>query len=127
MGSVYFDALGMTMLRKLAAAALLLGSPLVAAPAAQAAAPAGCFDRSAPSTYEESRIDTPALPGGVQVPSALVEAGGFTSSVERLRAQLCRARSVAAAHRLLKHRGEQLDGRGGSRARPPVAGHDRAV
>ena len=56
----------------------------MAAPAAQAAAPAGCFDRSAPSTYEESRIDTPALPGGVQVSSALVEAGGFTSYVERL-------------------------------------------
>jgi len=72
------------MLRKRAAAALCSARPLVAAPAAQAAAPAGCFDRSAPSTYEESRIDTPALPGGVQVSSALVEAVGFTSYVERL-------------------------------------------
>ncbi|MEV6490389.1 hypothetical protein AB0M20_17440 [Actinoplanes sp. NPDC051633] len=96
------------MLRKLAAAALVLGAPLVAAPAARGAAPADCFDRSAPSTYEESRIDTPALPGGVQVPAALVEAGGFTSYVDRLRAELCRARSVAAADRLLKQRGEQL-------------------
>ena len=102
------------MLRIVAVAALLLASPLAAAPAAPTRGHAAgmraadCFDRTAPSTYEEGRIDTPARPGGVQVPSTLVEAGGFTSHVERVRRELCRARSVADADRLLKQRGEQL-------------------
>ncbi|GLY96136.1 hypothetical protein [Actinoplanes sp. NBRC 103695] len=95
------------MSRKLAAAAIALAGPLVAAPAASAAPPA-CFDRSAATTFEESRIDTPALPGGQQVPSALVEAGGFTSYVERLRTDLCKARSVAAADRVLAQHGRRL-------------------
>ena len=95
------------MSRKLAAAAIALAGPFVAAPAAEAAPPA-CFDRTASTTFEESRIDTPALPGGQQVPSALVEAGGFTSYVDGLRAELCRARSVAAAERVLNQRGRVL-------------------
>jgi pyrrolidone-carboxylate peptidase len=72
------------------------------------AAAGDCYDRTAPITYEETRIETPALPGGQRVPYALVEAGGFTSSVDRLGADLCSARSVAAAQRLLRQRGTLL-------------------
>jgi hypothetical protein len=67
-----------------------------------------CYDRSAPTTYEEGRIQTPALPGGTQVPYTLVAVGGFTSFVERLSTELCRARSTAAAQRLLQQRGALL-------------------
>ena len=67
-----------------------------------------CYDRSAPITYEESRIETPALPGGERVPYTLVEVGGFTPLVQRLTTELCRARSVAAAQRLLQRRGALL-------------------
>jgi len=73
-----------------------------AAPSAQ------CYDRSAPTTYEETRIETPALPGGHRVPYRLVELGGFTGFVERLSADLCRARSVKAANRLVQRRGAEL-------------------
>ena len=71
-------------------------------------APPACFDRSAPATAEESRIDTPARSGGPQVPSALVTAGGFDSHVAGLRADLCSATSVAAADRLVQKRGRAL-------------------
>jgi pyrrolidone-carboxylate peptidase len=67
-----------------------------------------CYDRSAPITYEEGRIETPALPGGTQVPYSLVEAGGFTSFVERLNTALCGVRSTAAAQRLLQQHGALL-------------------
>jgi pyrrolidone-carboxylate peptidase len=73
-----------------------------------ATASGGCYDRAAPTTYEEGRIETPAPPGGVRVPYELVAAGGFTPSVKGLTAALCRVRSVAAARHLLRQRGEQL-------------------
>ncbi len=74
---------------------------------AHASAP-GCYDRAAPVTYEEGRIETPALPGGQRVPYALVEAGGFSPYVQRLTAELCATTSVADADRLLRQRGTQL-------------------
>ncbi|MFC6015953.1 hypothetical protein ACFP2T_07075 [Plantactinospora solaniradicis] len=73
------------------------------------AGPAGqCYDRTAPTTYEETRIDTPALPGGVQVPSKLIEVGGFAPFVARLTADLCGVRSVKEADKLLQSRGAEL-------------------
>jgi hypothetical protein len=85
---------------------------VAAAPAAFPAAapiPGGqCYDRGAPITYEEGRIETPALPGGTQVPYALVAAGGFTSFVGRLSTALCGVRSAAAAQRLLQQHGALL-------------------
>ncbi|GII24706.1 hypothetical protein [Planosporangium mesophilum] len=73
------------------------------------AAPAtGCYDRAVPITYEETRIETPALPGGDRVPYKLVELGGFTGFVERLNADLCSTRSAQAADRLLRERGAEL-------------------
>jgi hypothetical protein len=92
--------------------AAALGVALVTTPvpalAHSATLAAQCYDRGAPTTYEESRIETPALPGGVRVPYALVSAGGFTGLVERFSTELCQARSVAAADRLLQRRGAQL-------------------
>ena len=64
--------------------------------------------RAAPATFEESRIDTPARPGGVRVPFALVTAGGFDSYVAGLRADLGSAGSVADAERLVEQRGLTL-------------------
>ncbi|MEV4708383.1 hypothetical protein [Actinoplanes sp. NPDC049316] len=87
----------------IAVCATVLSVPQVAA-----AATRSCYDRDAPVTYEESRIETPALPGGVRVPYELVESGGFTPSVERLRHDLCRAPSVPAARRLLQREGAWL-------------------
>ncbi len=84
------------------------GTGTLARPAAVAAPAEQCYDRTAPVTYEEGRIETPALPGGQRVPYALVEAGGFTPYVERLTAELCAARSASAAERLLRQRGTQL-------------------
>ena len=82
---------------------------LVAVPqAASATATGDCYDRSAATTYEEGRIETPALPGGVRVPYELVEAGGFTPYAQGLTAGLCRVRSVLAAQRMLRLRGAQL-------------------
>ena len=80
----------------------LLGAALLIAPAPASAAPADCFDRSAPITYEEGRI------GAGGVPQALVEAGGFTPYVEELAAALCRVRTAAGAERLLAQRGDLL-------------------
>ena len=73
-----------------------------ARPAAQ------CYDRSAPITYEETRIETPALPGGDRVPYKLVEVGGFTGFVENLSRELCGVRSAKDADKLLKNRGAEL-------------------
>jgi pyrrolidone-carboxylate peptidase len=101
----------LTMTSSLRAAAGLAAAGLIAvlAPAAATAAtPAGCYDRTRPVTYEEGRIETPALPGGQRVPYALVEAGGFTAYVDRLRAELCRARTATAAERVLQQRGALL-------------------
>jgi pyrrolidone-carboxylate peptidase len=101
----------LTMTSSLRVATGLLAAGLVAvlAPApVTAAAPADCYDRARPTTYEEGRIETPAVPGGQRVPYALVEAGGFTAYVERLRTDLCRTRSVRAAERLLAQRGALL-------------------
>jgi pyrrolidone-carboxylate peptidase len=99
-----------TPARLLAAAAIGLAFVIAPVPAvAEPAAPAPqCYDRSAPITFEEGRIETPALPGGHRVPYRLVEVGGFTPLVERLSADLCGARSTRAAHRLLERRGAQL-------------------
>jgi pyrrolidone-carboxylate peptidase len=83
-------------------AAALLGVPHAAT------AGAGCFDPARPGTYEESRIETPALPGGTRVPYQLVTAGGFTSYPEKLRKALCRAPSLAAAKRILQRQGADL-------------------
>ncbi|MBE1491242.1 hypothetical protein [Plantactinospora soyae] len=77
-------------------------------PTGQTPASTQCYDRTLPTTYEETRIDTPALPGGVQVPSRLVEVGGFTSFVTRLSADLCGVRSVKEADKLLQSRGAEL-------------------
>jgi pyrrolidone-carboxylate peptidase len=86
---------------------LAVSAALLAVPQA-ASASGGCYDRAAPITYEESRIETPALPGGTRVPYTLVEAGGFTAYAEGLSGALCRTRSVAAAKLLLQRRGAQL-------------------
>ncbi|MEV1289090.1 hypothetical protein [Micromonospora sp. NPDC049679] len=84
----------------------LAGTPTPAL--ARPAAAAQCYDRSAPITYEESRIETPALPGGTRVPYTLVTLGGFTGFVEQLSAELCGARSAGAAEQLLRRRGAEL-------------------
>jgi pyrrolidone-carboxylate peptidase len=81
---------------------------LLFVPQAATAAPQGCYNPDATITYEESRIETPALPGGTRVPYELVEVGGFTPYVESLRADLCRAPSTAAARLLLQRHGAQL-------------------
>ena len=71
--------------------------------------PAGqCYDRTAQTTYEETRIDTPALPGGDQVPTKLIEVGGFTPVVEQFTRDLCDVRSVKEADKLLQSRGAAL-------------------
>jgi hypothetical protein len=86
-----------------------VSAALLAAPqAATAAASQDCYDRGGAVTYEESRIETPALPGGTRVPYELVEAGGFTPYAEGLTDALCRTRSVAEAQRVLQRRGAQL-------------------
>jgi pyrrolidone-carboxylate peptidase len=98
-----------TAARLLTAAAVAV--VLVAAPGtaqARTGAATNCFDRAAPVTYEEGRIETPALPGGQRVPYSLVEAGGFNPYVERLAADLCRARSTSAAEQLVRLRGAVL-------------------
>lgn len=84
------------------------GLALLAAPAPARAQAADCYDRAAPTTYEESRIETPALPGGQRVPYALVEAGGFGPAVDRFSTELCAAGSVTAAERVLRQRGADL-------------------
>ncbi|AGL17826.1 hypothetical protein [Actinoplanes sp. N902-109] len=73
-----------------------------------ATATAGCFDRTRSSTYEEGRIDTPALPGGTRVPYELVSEGGFAAYPQVLRQALCRTHSVAAAKRVLQQQGARL-------------------
>jgi hypothetical protein len=88
----------------IAVCATVLGVPQ----AATASDARPCYDRGAPVTYEESRIETPALPGGVRVPYELVESGGFTPYVEKLERDLCRAPSVSAARRLLQREGARL-------------------
>jgi pyrrolidone-carboxylate peptidase len=97
------------MIRRSGAAALLLTAALALPllPAAPATA-AACYDRTAPVTYEESRIETAAVPGGVRVPYALTEAGGFTPFVKRFTDELCAAQSVAAAERVAERRGAEL-------------------
>src|SRR5690349_16830760 len=88
--------------------AVVVSAAVLAAPQAAAGASGGCYDRTAAITYEESRIDTPALPGGIRVPEGLVAAGGFTPYAKGLTAALCRTRSVAAAQRMLRQHGERL-------------------
>jgi pyrrolidone-carboxylate peptidase len=94
----------MRLFTVIAVSAALLGVPQVAT----AGASQDCYDRDGATTYEESRIETPALPGGTRVPYELVEAGGFTSYAKGLTDALCRTRSVADAQRMLRHRGAQL-------------------
>lgn len=88
--------------------ALTLGAAAALAGPAAAGAATGCFDRALPTTYEESRIETPALPGGVAVPYALVEAGGFAAYPSRMRDGLCRAGTVTDAKRLVAAQGARL-------------------
>ena len=94
----------MRLLTVIAVSAALLAAPQ----AARAGAGQECYDREGAITYEESRIETPALPGGTRVPYELVEAGGFTAYAEGLTGALCRTRSVAEAQRMLQRRGAQL-------------------
>ncbi|PRY33348.1 hypothetical protein [Pseudosporangium ferrugineum] len=94
----------MRLFTVIAVCATFLGVPQ----AASATAPADCYDRAAPVTYEEGRIETPALPGGTRVPYELVEAGGFGAYPDRLRAELCRVRTSAAAERVLRRHGARL-------------------
>ena len=93
----------MRLLSVIAVSAALLAVPQ----AATAAAGGSCYDRGAATTYEESRIETPARPGGTRVPYDLVEAGGFTPYAKKLTGVLCRTGSFPAAQRLLHH-GTQL-------------------
>ncbi|MEV6600976.1 hypothetical protein AB0M36_29625 [Actinoplanes sp. NPDC051346] len=85
-----------------------LCATLLSVPQAATAAPAGCFDRAAAVTYEESRIETPALPGGTRVPYHLVDVGGFSPYVTALQRDLCRASSPEATRRLLEAHGTRL-------------------
>ena len=94
----------MRLVTVIAVSAALLAVPQTAT----AAAGRECYDRGAPTTYEESRIETPALPGGTRVPYHLVEAGGFTPYAKGLTDALCRSRSIAEARRTLQRRGAQL-------------------
>jgi pyrrolidone-carboxylate peptidase len=90
---------------------IAVSAALLAVPQTATAAGAGgreCYDRGAPVTYEESRIETPALPGGTRVPYELVEAGGFTPYARGLTDALCRTRSIADAQRTLQRAGAQL-------------------
>jgi pyrrolidone-carboxylate peptidase len=90
-------------------AVLTVSAALLLVPQQATASPGGaCYDRTAPVTYEEGRIETPALPGGTRVPYELVEAGGFTPYALGLKNALCRTRSVAEAQRVLQRRGAQL-------------------
>jgi pyrrolidone-carboxylate peptidase len=94
------------------AAATAVGVSLAVLPgtaeAHTATSSAQCYDRSAPTTYEETRIETPALPGGDRVPYKLVELGGFTGYTERFTRELCGVRSVKEAGKLLGTRGDEL-------------------
>ncbi|GGQ58827.1 C15 family peptidase [Couchioplanes azureus] len=94
----------MRLLPVLAVCATLLSAPQ----AASAAAPPACYDRGAAVTYEEGRIETPALPGGTRVPYHLVEVGGFGPYVAALQRDLCRAASPESARRLLEQHGTRL-------------------
>ena len=94
----------MRLVTVIAVSAALLAVPQ----AATAAGPAECYDRTAPVTYEEGRIETPALPGGTRVPYELVEAGGFTPYARAMTGALCRTRSVADAQRVLRREGDRL-------------------
>lgn len=96
------------MLRPVRLIVAAMAGVLVLPAQAPARAAAGCYDRAAPVTYEEGRIETPALPGGQRVPYALVEAGGFTPYVQRLTAALCAAGTAADAERLLRRHGTEL-------------------
>jgi hypothetical protein len=94
----------MRLLTVIAVSAALLAAPQ----AATAGTSQDCYDRAGATTYEESRIETPALPGGTRVPYELVEAGGFTPYAKGLTDALCRTRSVADAQRMLQRRGAEL-------------------
>jgi hypothetical protein len=80
----------------LTALGLTLAGPVEAAPVP----PGGCYDRQAPTTYEEGRL--------APIPYALVEAGGFTPHADRFSAELCRATSVPSAQRLVRQQGAGL-------------------
>ncbi|WP_305783598.1 hypothetical protein [Symbioplanes lichenis] len=95
----------------------VLTAGVVSLPQAAAASPAACFDRAAPVTYEEGRIDTP----GTRVPYELVEAGGLGAYPEILRKSLCLAPSVSAAKRLLAAQGALLWRTAVARAQGKVA------
>lgn len=103
------DSRARTSARMLLAAGA--GAALLMSPTAAVAKPTStsqCYDRTAATTFEESRIETPALSGGVRVPYHLVDVGGFTPMVERVRRDLCGATSVGHAEQLLRQRGAEL-------------------
>jgi pyrrolidone-carboxylate peptidase len=83
--------------------AVTLGLGTLVAPSPASAEPS-CFDRAAPITYEEERIDTP----GTRIPYDLVTAGGFDPLVARFADELCRAGSVAEARQVVAARGADL-------------------
>jgi hypothetical protein len=56
----------MRLLTVIAVSAALLAAPQ----AATAGTSQDCYDRAGATTYEESRIETPALPGGTRVPTS---------------------------------------------------------
>ncbi len=75
-----------------------------AAPAAAASGAPPCFDRDAPVTAEERRLDA----RGPVSAADFVAAGGFEPLVEQLRAALCAAGSVDAAQRTVQEHGADL-------------------
>ncbi|MGK5683504.1 hypothetical protein [Actinoplanes sp. URMC 104] len=70
---------------------------------------AGCLDPGVPLTAEESRL-TFTLPGEPAVPFArrMIEGAGFEGLTPRLVEQLCGARSVAAAERVVSRTADRL-------------------
>jgi hypothetical protein len=70
-------------------------------PAAQARQPAACFERSVPPTVEQARVQRPA-------PQRILGRSGADRRVERFARSLCRARSEAAAARVVDRHGHRL-------------------
>jgi hypothetical protein len=86
-------------------------------PAAQARQPAACFERSVPPTVEQARVQRPA-------PQRILGRSGADRRVERFARSLCRARSEAAAARVVDRHGHRLWtwATGRAQGRIPVAG-----
>lgn len=89
-----------------AVALSLLMTPAVAF--AQDAAPAPCFDTTAPLTVEEQRLDDTLVAGGPAVGPELVRLAGFTPAVEKFADRLCRTTSARSAAQLVSTAGGDL-------------------